>query len=228
MKKDRSIGSKIDKLIDKTLWFICCWKYILFIMNLKHFILNSVVETIFWSVPKLLHLFPFPFCWDLLLHLWVVEQTLLPNHRLQQVLCWLEIVPSPIEHLVWDWLLFLFVKAIEVCMSYLRKYVHKHSSTVYLLSGLNVSILLRRSAAWGLMLGKSLSQPCLLLFGNDLMYLIAFSFPMYFISSWDGVPKTEIILCTWSRKSSPGNSGCLPSSSAIMHPVDQISTAFVY
>lgn len=52
--------------------------------------------------------------------------------------------------------------------------------------------------------------------------------PIYFMSSGVGVPSTEMILCTWSRKSSPGNNGCLPYSSAIMHPTDQISTAFVY
>ena len=52
--------------------------------------------------------------------------------------------------------------------------LHKHYSTVYLLSGLNVSIFDKRSAAWGLMLGNNLSQLCLLLLGNDLMYFIAF------------------------------------------------------
>ena len=65
---------------------------------------------------------------------------------------------------------------------------------MYLLSGLNVNILLSKSAAWGLMLGKSLSQPCFVRLGNDFMYFIAFSLPIYFISSGVGVPKTEIIL----------------------------------
>lgn len=51
---------------------------------------------------------------------------------------------------------------------------------------------------------------------------------MYFISSDEGVPSTEMILCTWSRKSSPGNSGCLPNSSARIQPTDHISTALVY
>lgn len=51
---------------------------------------------------------------------------------------------------------------------------------------------------------------------------------MYFISSGVGVPKTEMILWTWSKKSYPGNNGCLPYSSAIIQPTDQISTAFVY
>jgi hypothetical protein len=48
------------------------------------------------------------------------------------------------------------------------------------------------------------------------------------MSSVVGVPSTEIIRWTWSRKSSPGKSGCLPNSSARIHPTDQISTAFVY
>lgn len=48
------------------------------------------------------------------------------------------------------------------------------------------------------------------------------------MSSGVGVPKTDIILWTWSKKSSPGNKGCLPYSSAIIQPTDQISTAFVY
>ena len=51
---------------------------------------------------------------------------------------------------------------------------------------------------------------------------------MYFMSSEEGVPNTEMIRCTWSRKSSPGKRGCLPKSSARMHPTDQISTALVY
>jgi hypothetical protein len=51
---------------------------------------------------------------------------------------------------------------------------------------------------------------------------------MYFMSSEEGVPNTEMMRCTWSRKSSPGNSGCLPNSSARMHPTDQMSTALVY
>ena len=55
-----------------------------------------------------------------------------------------------------------------------NKGVLKHSYTENLLSGLNVSILLRRSAACGVMLGKSLSQFCRVLLGRDLMYLIAF------------------------------------------------------
>jgi hypothetical protein len=52
--------------------------------------------------------------------------------------------------------------------------------------------------------------------------------PIYFMSSELGVPSTEMILWTWSRKSSPGKSGCRPNSSARMHPTDQISTALVY
>ncbi len=72
----------------------------------------------------------------------------------------------------------------------------KHYSTVYLLSGLKVSILDRRSAACGLMSGNSLSQFCLVLFGKDFIYLMALSFPIYFMSSWVGVPRTEMILWT--------------------------------
>jgi Mn2+/Fe2+ NRAMP family transporter len=45
------------------------------------------------------------------------------------------------------------------------------------LSGLKVSILERRSAAVGLILGNSFSQDCRDRFGNDFMYFIAFSFP---------------------------------------------------
>jgi len=51
---------------------------------------------------------------------------------------------------------------------------------------------------------------------------------MYFMSYDVGVPKTDIILWTWSKKSSPGNKGCLPYNSAIIQPTDHISTAFVY
>jgi hypothetical protein len=58
--------------------------------------------------------------------------------------------------------------------------------------------------------------------------LMASLFPMYFISSADGVPRTEIILWTWSKKSSPGNRGVRPNSSAIIHPTDQMSIDFVY
>ena len=50
------------------------------------------------------------------------------------------------------------------------------------------------SAAVGLMLGNSFSQFCFDLFGNDFMYLIALSLPIYFMSSELGVPKTEMIL----------------------------------
>lgn len=53
-------------------------------------------------------------------------------------------------------------------------YLHRHYYTVYLLSGLNVNILLSKSAAWGLIFGKSLSQPCFVRLGNDFMYFIAF------------------------------------------------------
>ena len=51
---------------------------------------------------------------------------------------------------------------------------------------------------------------------------------MYFMSYEDGVPSTEMMRCTWSRKSSPGKRGCLPKSSARMQPTDQMSTALVY
>ncbi len=72
----------------------------------------------------------------------------------------------------------------------------KHYSTLYLLSGLKVSILDSKSAACGFMSGNNLSQFCLVLFGKDFMYLIALSFPIYFMSSWVGVPRTEMILWT--------------------------------
>ena len=104
----------------------------------------------------------------------------------------------------------------------------RHSSTVILLSGLKHSILVKRSESSGVMLGNKLIHFCFDLFGRDLIYLMASLFPMYFISSVEGVPKTEIILCTWSKKSSPGKRGVLPSSSAIMHPMDQISIALEY
>lgn len=45
---------------------------------------------------------------------------------------------------------------------------------MYLLSGLNVSILVSKSADCGVMFGKSLSQFCRVLFGSDFMYLMAF------------------------------------------------------
>lgn len=51
------------------------------------------------------------------------------------------------------------------------------------------------------MLGKSFYQDCLDLLGKDLMYLMALSLPMYFMSSVVGVPSTEMMRCTWSKKS---------------------------
>lgn len=97
-----------------------------------------------------------------------------------------------------------------------------------LLSGLKHSILVSKSDKSGVMLGNNLSHFCFVLFGRDFIYLIASLFPIYFISSADGVPKIEIILWTWSKKSYPGNKGVLPKSSATIHPTDQISMAFVY
>jgi hypothetical protein len=105
---------------------------------------------------------------------------------------------------------------------------------VYRLSGLKVNILDSRSAAVGLMLGNSFYQLCLDRLGRDLIYLMALSFPgikkelpMYFISSEEGVPRTEMMRCTWSRKSSPGKRGWRPNNSARIQPTDQMSTAFV-
>jgi hypothetical protein len=105
---------------------------------------------------------------------------------------------------------------------------NKHSSAVARLSGLKQSMRVRRSDNYGVMDGKSFSHFCLVRFGSDLMYLIASLFPMYFISSADGVPRTEMILWTWSKKSSPGNRGVRPNSSAMMHPTDQMSIDFEY
>ena len=78
------------------------------------------------------------------------------------------------------------------------------------------------------MVGNSLSHFCLDLLGKDFMYLTASWFPIYFISLELGVPNTEIILETWSKKSSPGNKGVLPNSSAAMQPTDQMSIALLY
>ncbi len=51
---------------------------------------------------------------------------------------------------------------------------------------------------------------------------------MYFISSDEGVPNTDIILWTWSKKSYPGKRGVLPNNSATIHPTDHTSIALVY
>jgi hypothetical protein len=51
---------------------------------------------------------------------------------------------------------------------------------------------------------------------------------MYFISLDDGVPKTEMILCTWSKKSYPGNKAVFPNNYAAIQPTDQISMALLY
>ena len=77
-------------------------------------------------------------------------------------------------------------------------------------------------------MGNSFYHDCLVRLGRVLMYFRAFSLPMYLRSYWDGVPKMEMILWIWSRKSYPGNRGVLPRSSAIMQPTDQMSTAFEY
>lgn len=60
------------------------------------------------------------------------------------------------------------------------------------------------------------------------MYFIASLFPINFVSSTFGVPVIEIILWTWSKKSSPGKRGVLPKSYATIHPTDHTSMAFVY
>jgi len=44
----------------------------------------------------------------------------------------------------------------------------------------------------------------------------------------EGVPKTDIILWTWSRKSYPGKRAVFPSNSAVIHPTDQTSIALLY
>lgn len=96
------------------------------------------------------------------------------------------------------------------------------------MSGLKQSIRVSKSDKSGVIFVNNLSHFCFVLFGRDFIYFIASLFPIYFISSADGVPKIEIILWTWSKKSSPGNKGVLPKSSATIQPTDQISMAFVY
>jgi hypothetical protein len=70
----------------------------------------------------------------------------------------------------------------------------RQSSADARLSGLKQSILVSRSDNYGVIVGNSFYHFCFVLFGNDLIYLMASLFPMYFISSADGVPRTEIIL----------------------------------
>lgn len=138
---------------------------------------------------------------DFFLNFGMIVQTFLIDHVLENVLGRFEVIPWPVELFLVDWLLFSIVKSIKIWVSWIIKNVPRHYSTEYRLSGLKVSILERRSAAWGLISGKSLSQLCLVLLGRDFIYFIALSFPMYFISYCVGVPRTEMILWTWSRKS---------------------------
>ena len=69
-----------------------------------------------------------------------------------------------------------------------------HSSTLYLLSGLKVSIFDNKSRAKGFAFGYKDYQDYFDRLGNDFMYFNAFSFPIYDISSTLGVPKTAMIL----------------------------------
>lgn len=43
-----------------------------------------------------------------------------------------------------------------------------------------------------------------------------------------GLPVNSIILSNWFMVDSPGKRGCPPSSSPKMHPIDHMSTPFVY
>ncbi len=104
----------------------------------------------------------------------------------------------------------------------------KAYSAVIRLSGSNCNIWVNRSDNSGVIWGNNFYHFCLDLFGNDLMYLIASSFDMYLMSFDEGVPKTEIIRWTWSKKSSPGKSAVFPKSSAAIQPTDHTSIAFEY
>lgn len=100
----------------------------------------------------------------------------------------------------------------------------KHCLTVYLLCGLKTNILLNKS----IQLLEALLNIFLKSFfacGGRffLTYLLADSFPIYFISSSLGVPNKLTILCTWSSQSLPGKSGVLLINSAMMQPMDHTS-----
>lgn len=110
----------------------------------------------------------------------------------------------------------------------LNKKVLKAYSAVILFSGSNWSIWVNKSESSGVIWGNNFYHFCFVLLGKDFMYLIASSFVMYLISFEDGVPRTEIILWTWSRKSSPGKRAVFPNNSAAIHPTDQISMALLY
>ena len=68
-----------------------------------------------------------------------------------------------------------------------------HCSTVYLLLGLNISILESKSSATGFDLGNSVEKFCLVLFANLFINSRACGLVMKSKSSDDGVPNTDII-----------------------------------
>lgn len=160
----------------------------------------------------------------------MVHEALFVHHILQYFFCRLEVIPCPVKCLLAQFNSFILLcNSIEKWMFWIFYIkILKAYSAVILLSGSNWSIWVSKSESSGVICGKSFSHFCLVLFGKDFMYLIASSFVMYLMSLEDGVPKTEIILWTWSRKSSPGKSAVFPRSSAAMQPTDQISIALLY
>lgn len=160
----------------------------------------------------------------------MVSQAFFINHVLKNLLCWLKIIPCPI--ICWltklEWFV-VFCYSIKEWMFWDKKInILKAYSAEILFSGSNWSIWVKRSESSGVIWGNNFYHFCFVLFGKDLIYFMASSFVMYLMSLEEGVPKTEMILWTWSRKSSPGNKAVLPKSSAAMHPTDQMSIALLY
>ena len=189
--------------------------------------MGSLIKLILRSVCKVFEVsLGLLWCWIYCLR--VVEETFFVYHVLKDLFGRLEAIPAPIKGFFADDLLLFVMETIKVRVS---KTLFNSITLIWI-----ESQHFRKEISSSRFDVREKFLPVLLWpFGKRLNILdsilipyVKKLLPMYFISSELGVPRTEIMRWTWSRKSSPGKRGCLPKSSAKMQPMDQISTAFVY
>ena len=102
------------------------------------------------------------------------------------------------------------------------------SSTEIRFLGLKTSILLRRSKACSSMFGKKELKDLFLMKEIWLRHSCAITDYMESIYYLDGFPSSSRILSTWFKVEFPGKMAFPKYIQPKMHPIDQMSTAFVY